>query len=236
MISVIIPVWNQGHKARNTFLEIIDVLGAIKNKYEVIFIDDGSTDDSFEILKDIHSNYSNVKVIRLEQNVGQHQALFAGFESAGGEIIITADADGMVSPKYIPDLLSKFKEGYDIVVAWRAKRPGLGLLRRWGSFLINAYTNFITGQRIHDHACSLKVFDGQLIRNNIKRPELRRFFGIEIARYANLVAEIKVECLPKHNCESSLGLIELSRLALQFITSNIKRSRNKDFEISEVLN
>lgn len=236
MVSVIIPVYNQGGKARNTFLKMKEVLERLKEKYEIIFVDDGSIDDTFKVLSEIHNNYPNIKVIRFKKNVGQHHALFAGFESASGDIMITEDADGKVEPKYIPDLLNKLKEGYDIVVAWRAKRPGLGLIRRWGSFLINAYTNFITGTRLHDHACSLKVFSGRLIKSNLKRPELRRFFGIEIARYAGLAGEIKVECLPKHNYESNLGLLGLSRLALQFIASRIKRSSNEGFEISEVLN
>lgn len=236
MISVIMPVYNQGLKARGAFLKARDILGKFKDKYEVIFIDDGSADDTFRILRDIYINYSNVKVIRLERHAGQHQALFAGFELACGDIIMTMDADAKVNPEYIPDLLNKLKEGHDLVVAWRVKRPGLGLFRRWGSFLINAYTNFITGQKLHDHACSLKAFSGGLIRNNINRSDLRRFFAIKVARYAKRAAEIKVACPFKPDYEASLSPLKLIILALDLLTSRLRGMKNyRGFKIAEVL-
>lgn len=237
MLSIIIPVWNQTDKIKDTFLKTAAVLNKIEDRYEIIFVDDGSTDNTFEILRNLYKNHPYVKVVRLERNVGQHQALLAGFESAGGDIIITMDADKKVDPKYIPDLVNKLKEGYDIVVAWRALRPGLGVIRRWGSFLINAYTNFITGHKLHGHACSLKGYNGQLIRDNLYRLELRRFFGIMIIKYAKRAGEIKVECLPKYYYESSLGWVGLIILALDFIASHIKKNRNySSFKIIEVLN
>lgn len=237
MISIIIPVWNQGSKARSTFLKLGNVLNTLEDTFEIIFIDDSSIDDTFEILKNIYSNYGNIKVIRLERNFGQHQALLAGFELAGGDIIITMDADAKVPPSYIPELISKMKEGYDIVVAWRHYRPGLSLIRKLGSFLINQYTNLLTGKRLHDHACSLKGYSGQLIKKNLCRPELRRFFSIMIAKYALRVGEIKVECIPKYHFESSHGLAGLSLLALHFITGSIKKNkRYRSYRVEEVLN
>lgn len=226
MLSLIIPVWNQGRIIKDNFFNLLDVLEKIGDDYEIIFIDDGSTDNTFEILRNLYKNHPYVKVVRLERNVGQHQALLAGFESAGGDIIITMDADAKVPPCYIPELMSKMKEGYDIVVAWRHYRPGLSRIRKLGSFLINQYTNLLTGKRLHDHACSLKGYSGQLIKENLCRVELRRFFGIMIARHAKRVTEIKVECIPKHHLESSLGLVKLTLLALHFITNSFKKAKN----------
>lgn len=237
MISIIIPVWNHAGKIKGTFLKTAEVLEKIEDDYEIIFIDDGSTDNTFNILKDIHNGYRNIKVIRLERNIGQHQALVAGFELAGGDIIITMDADAKVSPYYIRELISKMQEGYDIVVAWRHYRPGLSRIRKLGSFLINEYTNLLTGKRLHDHACSLKGYSGQLIKENLCRPELRRFFGIMIAKYALRVGEIKAECIPKYHLGSSLGLAKLTLLALHFITNSIKKNtKYRDYKINEVLN
>lgn len=236
MISLIIPVWNQGRKARDPFFNIVNVLHNIREEYEIIFIDDGSTDDTFEILKEIHSNYGKVKVIRLERNVGQHQALIAGFELACGDVIIAMDADAKVDPKYIPDLLNKLKEGYDIVVAWRVSRPGLVVIRQWASFLINAYTNFITGHKLHDHACSLKIYRGKLIKENLSRRELRRFLGILIARYANRVSEVKVLCNYKYPRDSSFTFKGLSLLLVNFILSSVNIGyRDRPYSVKEIL-
>lgn len=235
MLSIIIPVWNQGNLVKGNFVNLLNTLNKIKDEYEIIFVDDGSTDNTFNILKDIHNGYHNTKVIKLDRNIGQHQALLVGFESSGGDIIITMDADAKVPPSYIPELMSKMKEGYDIVVAWRHHRPGLSPIRKLGSFLINEYTNLLTGKRLHDHACSLKGYSGQLIRDNLCRIELRRFFGIMIAKYAKRVTEIKAECIPKHHLESSLGLVKLTLLAFYFIAGSFKKKpkmlKNKNISV-----
>lgn len=236
MLSILIPVWNQGEKVKANFFNLENVLREVKDEYEIIFIDDGSTDNTFNILKDMHNNYCNIKVIRLERNSGQHQALLAGFGLAGGDIIITMDADAKVPPRYIPELVGKIKEGYDIVVAWRYYRSGLSRIRKSGSFLINAYTNLITGHRLRDHACSLKGYNGQLIKDNLCRAELRRFFGIRIARYASRVGVIKAECTPEYQPGSSLGLLRLTILALHFIADSVKKNKKyRDYKINEVL-
>ncbi len=237
MLSILIPVWNQGKKIKDNFLNLNDTLKEIEDEYEIIFIDDGSCDNTFEVIKNIYQNHSGIRAIRLGRNIGQHQALFEGFKIAKGDVIITMDADAKVPPSYIPELMSKMKEGYDIVVAWRHYRPGLIWIRKLGSFLINAYTNFITGHKLHDHACSLKGYSGQLIKENLSCIELRRFFGIMVIKYAKRVGEIKVECLPKYYHESSLGWVGLILLALDFIASHIKKNRNySSFKIIEVLN
>lgn len=237
MLSILIPVYNQGGKIKDNFCNLIDTLKDVNDRYEIIFIDDGSTDNTFNILKDIYISHHNIKVIRLKRNAGQHQALLAGFESACGDIVITMDADAKVPPYYIPKLMSKMKEGYDIVVAWRHHRPGLSRTRKIGSFLINGYTNLLTGKQLHDHACSLKGYSGQLIKENLCRTELREFFGISVARHAKLVEEIEVKCISKQHLESSLGLARLTLLALHFIASHIRKIKDyRGFKIAEVLN
>ncbi len=226
MLSILIPVWNQGEKIKDNFLNLINILKKIKGEYEIIFVDDGSIDNTFNILQNIRNNYSNVKIIR-QKHLGQHAALFEGFKIAKGDIIITIDADQNVDPKYIPGLLDKLNQGYDIVVAWRVSRTGLRLVRRACSLLVNRYTNFITGTRLHDHACSLKAYRGQLVKENLYRKELRGFFGILIARYANRTSEIRVLCNYKHSQDSSFTSRALLLLLFDFIFSSINmRCRN----------
>lgn len=226
MLSILIPVWNQGEKIKDNFLNLIDVLKEIKDEYEIIFVDDGSTDNTFTMLQNIQNGYSNIKIIR-QKHLGQHAALFEGFKRAKGDIIITMDADQNVEPKYIPRLLDKINQGDDIVVSWRVSRPGLRLVRRMCSLLVNHYTNFITGTRLHDHACSLKAYRGQLVKENLCRKELRRFFGILIVRYANRISEIKVLCNYKYSKNSSFTFKGLLLLLFDFIFSSINmRYRN----------
>jgi len=219
MLSILIPVWNKGNKLKNDFMNLANVLKEINDTYEVIIIDDGSVDNTFDALVDIKSRYPHIQLIRLEHKM-QHEALLEGFRVAKGDIIITMDADQKVSPKYIPDLLNKINQGYDIVVAWRVKRPGLGCLRKAGSFLINHYTNFVTSTKLHDHGCSLKAYRGKLIRENINRPQLNKFFGIWVSRYAQNVGEIKVNCSYEDKKGSSFNFKKLLKLAFSFIASS----------------
>lgn len=226
MLSILIPVWNQGEKIKDNFLNLIGILKEIKDEYEIIFIDDGSTDNTFSMLQNIRNSYSNIKIIS-QEHFGQHAALFGGFKIAKGDIIITMDADQNVEPKYIPELLDKINQGYDIVVSWRTSRPGLGLVRRVCSLSINQYTNFITGTRLHDHACSLKAYRGQLVKENLYRKELRGFFGILIARYTDRISEIKVLCNKNYSKKSSFTFKGLLLLLFDFIFSSINmRYRN----------
>lgn len=238
MISILIPVFNQEKRLQYTFDEIQPVVDFIKEDYEIIFIDDGSTDKSFSILKEIYANYPCIKIIKLSQNCGQHIALLAGFELAKGEVVVTMDADAKVHPVHIFHLLDKMKEGYDIVVCWRAIRPGIGLIRKIGSFIVNEYTNIITGTSLHDHGCSLKAFSKRLIQENIKRRKIRNFFGVLVARYAKMICEIKAVCDYKDDRSSSFSLNQLLALTFNFIFNPLNimiTSRKTPYEAEEIL-
>lgn len=227
MVSIIIPVFNQEQVLTATLLKVNDVMGGMGQAYEIIFIDDGSSDRSFELLKDIYVKCAYIKVVRLSKNFGQHIALLAGFELAQGEIVITMDADAKVSPSYIPELLRKMKEKNDLVVCWRKYRPGISMIRRMGSLLINKYINFKTGKELHDHACSLKAYSRNLIDANIGRVEIKHFFGILVVKYANYVDEIQVACNYKKDSDSSLNFRGLVVLFLNFIL-RINKMQHKE--------
>lgn len=220
MLSIITPVWNQGEEVKNNFLDLVGVLNRIKDDYEIILIDDGSTDDTLFILQEIQSRHPNIKIIQ-QKHFGQHLALFEGFKIAKGDIVVTIDADHSIHPKYILSMIEKLNEGYEIIVAWRLKRQGLGCIRRTGSLLINHYTNFITGVKVHEHGCSLKVFKGTLIKNNLHRKELKKFFGILIAWYARGISEIQVLSNREHTKDSSFTFLNLLLLSADFIFNSI---------------
>lgn len=220
----------------NAAENIFTVLNSLGEDYEVIFIDDGSTDRSFNILKEIYTRYPHVTIIKLSKNFGQHLALLSGFESAQGDVLITVDADLKVRPSYIPQVLQKMKDGYDVVICWRAVRPGLSFVRRMGSFLVNAYTNFITGAQLHDHGCSLKAYRRKLVMENIHRPEIRGFFSILVTRYARKVSEIRVVCPDKRDKESNYSFKSLIFLAFDFLWSSLNILKAKaSYRVQEIL-
>lgn len=221
MLSIITPVWNQGKEIENNFLDLVEVLNRIKDDYEIIFIDDGSTDDTFHVLQEIQSRHSNIKIIQ-QKHLGQHLSLFEGFKITKGDIIVTLDADHNIHPKYMLSMLEKLNEGYEIIVAWRFRRQGLGCFRRIGSLFINQYTNLVTGTKVHEHGCSLKVFRATLIKNNLHRKELKKFFGILIARYARRIGEIGVFSKYEDTKDSSFTSISLFLMTFNFIFSSIK--------------
>lgn len=229
MLSVIIPIWNQGRQLYNNIPDLINVLNGNNILYEIILVDDGSTDDTQKLLHNIKDGYENIIIKRIV-HLGQHLALFAGFKIAKGDVIITMDADMKVSARYIPQLLDKIKEGYDIAVAWRRHRPGLSLSRKAGSFLINKYTNLITGKRLHDHACSLKAFSANLVKNNLARVDLNKFFPIMIDKYAFKICEVPVSCKSKSTPDSALNILGLLKQAICFITNTSINIRHRCIE------
>ncbi len=213
MVSVLISVWNQGKIVTGNFKRLVQVLESEAEKYEVIMIDDGSDDDTLSQLAGLQEG--SIKIIRLN-HTGQHKALFEGFKIASGDLVLTVDADQKVGPEYIPQILRALRGGADIAVAWRQKRPGLGIIRKAGSYIINSWTNFVTNTRLHDHACSLKGFRRDFLIENMDRPELKDFFAILSIKYAKNISEIKAECSYKKEKDSALGLFKLGVLFFDF--------------------
>ena len=153
-LSVVIPVYNEKQSLKHLYENLNAVLPGIGKNYEVILIDDGSSDGSFMELKKIHEKNNNYKIIRFRKNFGQTPAMSAGFDYARGEVIITLDADLQNDPKDIPLLLEKM-EGYDIVSGWRAKRQDKTISRKLPSVIANWLIAKLTRVHIHDYGCLL---------------------------------------------------------------------------------
>ncbi len=217
-LSVVIPVYNEKDNLEQLYKEIIESLKSLKIHYEIIFIDDGSEDDSFSILKQIHEGDSRVKIIRLRRNFGQTAALSAGFDFAEGEVVVTLDADLQNDPRDIPYLIKKLEEGYDIVSGWRYKRKDNFFTRRLPSIIANWLISIITKVKLHDYGCTLKAFRKEIVKNIRLYGEMHRFIPAMASLMGVKIAEVKVNHRARKSGKSKYGLSRTIRVILDLVT------------------
>jgi len=163
-ISIVVPVYNEEECVLPLCRKIREACEPLGKPYEIIFVDDGSCDGTFEVLHQIHSQDGRVKVIRLRKNYGQTAAMAAGFEHAQGGSIVSMDGDLQNDPADIPRLLAKLEEGYDVVCGWRKDRKDKLISRKIPSMVANWLIGKITGVPIHDNGCSLKAYRAEIIK------------------------------------------------------------------------
>jgi glycosyltransferase involved in cell wall biosynthesis len=203
-ISVVIPLYNEEKSLAELHNRIILSLQSLSSNYELIFVDDGSTDNSFSVIRDLHKRDDRVKAIRFRKNFGKASALSAGFKEAEGITIITIDADLQDLPEEIPTLIKKMDEGYDLVSGWKVKRKD-PLLRRIASRLFNLVTSFYTGVKIHDFNCGLKCYRREVIEELDLYGELHRYIPA-IANWKGFkVGQAKVNHQPRIHGKSKFG-------------------------------
>jgi len=216
-LSIIVPVFNEQESLESLHQEICDSLGG-KYTYEVIFIDDGSNDDSFSVLGNIRQASDNVRVIRFRKNFGQTAALAAGFEHARGDVIIPLDADGQNDPADIPAMVTKLNEGYDIVSGWRRKRHDNVVTRTLPSRIANWLISRITGVKLHDFGCSLKAYRADSIRHIRLYGEMHRFIPALASWGGEKVTEMVVNHRPRTRGVTKYGLNRTFKVVLDLIT------------------
>jgi glycosyltransferase involved in cell wall biosynthesis len=217
VISVVVPVRNEERSLGPLFEELGDALEPLGDTWEVVFVDDGSTDGSFAALTRLHDSHSNVRVVRLRRNFGKAAALAAGFEQAAGDVVVTIDGDGQDDPAEIPRLLAKLDEGFDLVSGWKTRRRD-PLPRRLLSRVFNAVTSRVSGIRLHDMNCGLKAYRGEVVRGLNLYGELHRFIPV-LAHYEGYrVAELPVGHRPREHGRSRYGLERYLRGFLDLLT------------------
>ncbi len=216
--SMIIPLYNEEENVGQLHERLIRVLSSMGREYEVIYIDDGSMDGTFEKLKEIAGGDNRVRVIRLRRNFGQTAALSAGFRHARGEVIITSDGDLQNDPEDIPRLLTKLEEGYDMVSGWRKERKDPFWSRILPSLIANKIIAGITGVNVHDMGCSLKAYRRDLIRHINLYGEMHRFLPVLASWVGASIAEIPVSHHPRCHGKSKYGLSRTFRVILDLIT------------------
>jgi len=217
-LSIVIPIYNEEGNIEPLYREIEGALEGLGVEYEILAIDDGSTDDSFTVLKRLHEEDPRVRVIRFRRNFGQTAAFAAGFDAAWGEMVVTLDADLQNDPADIPLLLSKIEEGYDVVSGWRVGRKDPFLTRRLPSMVANWLISQTTGVRLHDHGCSLKAYRSEVIKEVRLYGELHRFIPALASWMGVRVAEVPVQHHARRFGKSKYGLARTIRVLLDLLT------------------
>jgi len=173
-LSIVIPAYNEEKNIEPLYNELKEVLHSLNKEYEIIFIDDGSSDATFENIRKLHDKDKKVKIIKLRRNFGQTSAMDAGFKAASGKIIIAMDADLQNDPKDIPKLLNKINESYDVVCGWRKKRKD-PLTKHITSRIANILRRLIINDKIHDSGCTLKAYKKECFEDLDLYGEMHRF-------------------------------------------------------------
>ena len=210
------PVFNEADNLTELYAQLTKALQGFR--YELLFVDDGSVDESYEILANLHASDRRVKVVRLARNYGQHAALSAGIESAKGQVIVSLDADLQCDPDDIPKLLAKIDEGHDVVSGWRCDRKD-PLLRRLPSYIANKTIGMVTGVRLHDYGCPLKAITAEVARELKYHGEMRRFLGALVVHVGRSAAEVPVSHGFRTAGKSRYSLLPLISHYLDFIVS-----------------
>ncbi|MFN2411807.1 MAG: glycosyltransferase family 2 protein [Pyrinomonadaceae bacterium] len=217
-LSLFLPVLDEEENLRPMHSRIAAALNALERTAEVIYVDDGSTDDSLEILKELAEEDDRVRVISLRRNYGQTAAMAAGIDAARGQILIPMDADLQNDPSDIARLLRKLNEGYDVVSGWRKNRQDKLISRRIPSQLANKVISLIGGVHLHDYGCSLKAYRRDVLQDVRLYGEMHRFIPIYAAWAGARVTEIPVDHHARTGGKSKYGISRTVKVIFDLMT------------------
>ncbi|HVH28917.1 MAG TPA: glycosyltransferase family 2 protein [Vicinamibacterales bacterium] len=217
-LSVVIPIRNEAPSLVELHRELTDVLAALGRPYEILIIDDGSTDESFAILSRLQAADTHLRVIRFRRSFGQTAAFAAGFDHARGRFIVTSDGDLQNDPRDIPRLLEVLDRGHDIVCGWRRVRKDALLSRRLPSTIANRLISIATGVHLHDYGCSLKVFRAEVVKPLNLYGEMHRFLPAIASEQGVSIAEVVVNHRERRHGRSKYGIGRTIRVILDLLT------------------
>ena len=217
-ISVIIPVFNEEENLLELGERLVHTLTGLGRTFEIILVDDGSTDQSWQVLTRLHQQYpEHIRALQFHRNFGQHQAIFAGFQAARGQVMVTLDADLQNPPEEIPKLVAKLEEGYDTVGGWRENRQD-SWFRKLPSFSINYIMSKVTGVKLRDYGCMLRAYRREVVDCINQCQESSSFIPALANLYARRVAEIPVGHVERERGRSKYSLFKLIRLNFDLMT------------------
>ncbi len=219
-LSVILPIYNEEGSIEELYREIKAALAGIdfaSQNYEIIAVNDGSEDKSFEILKRISQDDRSFRVINFRRNYGQTAAISAGIDFARGEILIPLDADLQNDPADIPKFLEKINQGFDVVSGWRKERKD-AFSRRFPSQVANFIISFITKVKLHDYGCTMKAYKRELVKDIRFYGEMHRFMPAYAAWYGAKIGEIVVNHRPRKCGQAKYGISRIFRVILDLLT------------------
>ncbi|MDE3153496.1 MAG: glycosyltransferase family 2 protein [Acidobacteriota bacterium] len=218
-LSVVIPIRNESPSLPQLHQELREALDAWGRSYEIILIDDGSTDDSYAVMAGLQAADPHLRVIRFRRNFGQTAAFAAGFAYARGRFIVTSDGDLQNDPHDIPAMVAELEAGgYDIVCGWRKSRKDTFLTRRVPSMLANWLISRATGVRLHDYGCSLKVFRAEVVKSLKLYGEMHRFLPAIASEMGVRITEVVVNHRARQYGKSKYGLSRTVRVILDLLT------------------
>ena len=217
-VSIVVPLYNEAESIRLLHRSITDAIVSMLPDYEIIFVDDGSRDDTFDIAEQLATADPRLRVIKFRRNYGQTPAMVAGIDHARGEIIVTMDGDLQNDPRDIPNLIAKIGQGFDIVVGWRHKSKDKLISRKIPSKIANWLIGKVTGVPIKDNGCSLKAFRANVIKSVPLYNEMHRFIPAMAAITGPRLAEIKVRHHAREFGESKYGISRVYKVLLDLVT------------------
>ena len=217
-LSVVVPLYNEEESLPHLVNQLISALRPAGETFELVLVDDGSSDRTAKVLAQVSSDVPEVVAVLLRKNYGQTAAMAAGFDVAGGEVIVSLDGDLQNDPADIPMLLAKLREGYDLVSGWRHQRQDAALQRKLPSRMANRLIGRVTGVRLHDYGCSLKAYRREVLADMRLYGELHRFLPalafIEGAR----ITEVKVNHRARQFGSSKYGIDRTFRVLMDLLT------------------
>jgi len=217
-ISVVIPVYNESESIELLLEEIIKVMHTNNYIFELIVVNDGSKDSTYEVLENISNRIEELTVIHLRKNYGQTAAMSAGFNNTSGNIIVSLDGDLQNDPKDIPELIKNINQGYDLICGWRYNRKDKLIKRKIPSKIANKLIGLVTGITLHDYGCSLKAFRKEIIDDIKLYGELHRFLPVLANIEGAKIKEIKVNHRSRKFGSSKYGIDRTFRVLMDLLT------------------
>ncbi|MCC7177572.1 MAG: glycosyltransferase family 2 protein [Acidobacteria bacterium] len=217
-LSIVIPVYNESPNIKRLYDELTEVLGHYGRSYELVIVDDGSRDDTFQQLAGFQARDPRLRVIRFRRNFGQTAAFAAGIAYARGRLVVLSDGDLQNDPRDIPQMVARIEAGHDIVCGWRKDRKDTFITRRVPSILANKLISWATGVELHDYGCSLKVFRSEVIKPLRLYGEMHRFLPAIASQQGVSIDEVVVNHRAREAGTSKYGLSRTIRVILDLAT------------------
>jgi glycosyltransferase involved in cell wall biosynthesis len=217
-LSIVIPVYNEEENVEPLVQEIKSVVESLGKRYEIVIVDDGSQDRTFDVLARLHKREPHLRVVRLKRNFGQTAALAAGLAHCEGNIVVTMDGDGQNDPADIPALLAELDKGNDLVNGWRFSRQDSFVSRRLPSRIANQLISWTTQVKVHDYGCTLKAMRSDVAKNLKLYGEMHRFIPAIAHERGARVAELKVHHRPRLRGTSKYAVTRTLRVVLDLLT------------------
>jgi dolichol-phosphate mannosyltransferase len=212
-----VPVYNEEHSLPLLVQKLLEVLSRLPNQFEIVLVNDGSTDQSLKLLRELALGKTEIKVVDFRRNYGQTAALMAGIDHASNEVIIMIDADLQNDPEDIPRLLAKLQEGHDVVSGWRKERKDSEIRRNWISRVANRFISYVSGVKLHDYGCTLKAYRRSVVSDIRLYGEMHRFIPIYAEWQGARIAELPVTHHARQFGASNYGLERIFKVILDLL-------------------